>query len=156
MLLSHRRGRRQALADLGFAKIGRKQPHPTLRFKERSSLPLSHLHRLEKQVARANKGSLAHLPHEFRLPFKDQSTAVLEKIPTRRGEHLILRTVLGPEMVSKAPLRQSLKQAAAPLGHEALKGSDFKLKPFKATSLDNQLKKIKYRTESPATSSSFD
>ena len=130
----------------------RKTPHVVKRFSERSSLPMKHLRNLEKQVAQANQGSLQHLPPEFRIPFKDQSTAVLEKIPTRKGEHLILRTVLAPDMISKAPLRKSLKQAAAPPGHEALKGPNTKLKPFKATDLSNQLKKIKYRVEGPVAS----
>jgi len=78
--------------------------HAQLRFSERSNLPMTHLTKLEAEVAKVNKKSIAHLPPEFSVAFKDQSSAVLEKIKTNKGDRLILKTTLSPSMQSRGPL----------------------------------------------------
>ena len=78
--------------------ISKKAGHVEDRFSrgDRTKLDVSHLHRLQAVVAKANLGSLDHLPPKFRIPFIDGSSAVVEKINGK----LVMRTVLGPSMKS--------------------------------------------------------
>lgn len=105
---SYKTGAYAALGALGLVsasanltKLARKASHARQRFSERSSLPASHLLDLERIVAEANSGSLEHLPRKFTVPFDDRSKAVLEKIKTKKGDRLVMKTVLAPEMKSR-------------------------------------------------------
>ena len=80
-----------------------KATHAQQRFAERSLLPASQLKALEKKIGRANKLGIAHLPAEFTVPFNDQTVAAMSKIKTRKGERLVMKTVLGPGMKGRGP-----------------------------------------------------
>ncbi len=67
----------------------------------RTYLPGSHLDQMKAHIAKANEGDISRLPKAFTLPFKDGSTAIVEKIPTKSGDKLILKTVYSPSMRSR-------------------------------------------------------
>lgn len=67
----------------------------------RTHLPGNHLKAMKARIAAANAGDISKLPKAFTLPFRDGSTAIVEKVPTKSGDRLVLKTIYSASMTSR-------------------------------------------------------